>query len=224
MRPALRNALQAGLLLGLAALLAVGVLVGVEHLTRERIAAAEHEARLLALAAVMPVHGYDNDPIEDAITVVAPGWLGSDVPQRVWRARRGDEPAQLVVETVAPRGYSGPITLLVGVDADARVVGVRVTHHQETPGLGDAIEPRRSNWIEGFAGRRLGDPAAGRWRVRRDGGDFDQFTGATITPRAVVAAVATTLAFVEARGAALYAAPAGDELVFDGGPPPLPRP
>lgn len=224
MKPGLRNALQAGLLLGLAALLAVGVLVGVEHLTRERIAAAEHQARLAALAAVMPVDRYDNDPLADAITVFAPGWLGSDQPLRVWRGRRGDAPVQLVVETVAPRGYSGPITLLVGVDGTARIVGVRVTHHQETPGLGDAIEARRGPWIDRFEGRSLSDPVAGRWRVRRDGGDFDQFTGATITPRAVVAAVASTLAFVEAHGPALYAAPAGGELVFDGGPPPLPRP
>jgi Na+-translocating ferredoxin:NAD+ oxidoreductase subunit G len=222
--PGLRNALQAGLLLGLAALLAVGLLVGVERLTRERIAIAERQARLMALTAVMPVDRYDNNPLEDSISVIAPGWLGSDRALRVWRARRGNAPIQLVIETVAPRGYSGPITLLVGVDGAARVVGVRVTHHQETPGLGDAIEARRGPWIDRFAGRSLDDPEAGRWRVRRDGGDFDQFTGATITPRAVVAAVASTVAFVEAHGPALYAAPAGETLVFDGGPPPLPRP
>lgn len=224
MKPALRSALQAGLLLGLAALLAVGVLVGVESMTRERIAAAEYEAQLQALAAVMPVGSYDNRPLDDAINVVAPGWLGSDQALVVWRARRAGSPVQLVVQSVAPRGYSGPIDLLVGVDDARQVVGVRVTRHQETPGLGDAIEPRRSGWIDLFTGRSLGDPVAGRWRVRRDGGDFDQFTGATITPRAVVAAVASTLAFVEAHGPALYAAPAGETLVFDGGPPPLPRP
>lgn len=224
MKPALRSALQAGLLLGLAALLAVGVLVAVESMTRERIAAAEYEAHLQALAAVMPVGSYDNRPLDDAINVVAPGWLGSDQALVVWRARRAGSPVQLVVQSVAPRGYSGPIDLLVGVDDARQVVGVRVTRHQETPGLGDAIEPRRSGWIDRFTGRSLGDPALGRWRVRRDGGDFDQFTGATITPRAVVAAVASTLAFVEAHGPALYAAPAGETLVFDGGPPPLPRP
>lgn len=224
MNPALRSALQAGLLLGLAALLAVGTLVAVESITRERIAAAEDEARLQALAAVMPPGTYDNDPLDDAISVVAPGWLGSDQALVVWRARRNGLPAQLVLQSVAPRGYSGAIEMLVGVDPTPRVAGVRVTRHQETPGLGDAIEPRRSPWIHGFAGRSLADPPAGRWRVRRDGGDFDQFTGATITPRAVVAAVASTLAFVEAHGPALYAAPAGETLVFDGGPPPLPRP
>lgn len=224
MSPGLRNALKAGLLLGVAALLAVGLLAGVESLTRERIAAAEQQARLLALAAVMPPGTYDNDPVEDAITVVAPRWLGSDQALRVWRARRGGSPVQLVVESVAPRGYSGPITLLVGVDGSARVVGVRVTQHRETPGLGDAIEARRGPWIDRFSGRSLADPAAGRWRVRRDGGDFDQFTGATITPRAVVSAVASTLAFVEAHGPALYAAPAGAELDFHDAPEPLPRP
>jgi Na+-translocating ferredoxin:NAD+ oxidoreductase subunit G len=224
MKDAARHAIQGGLLLGLVALLAVSLLVGIESLTRERIEQAEHAARLAALTAVLPADSFDNDPLHDAITVVAPGWLGNERPLALWRARRGDAPSHLVVQAVAPRGYGGPIELLVGIDAEGRVAGVRVTRHQETPGLGDAIEARRSDWIERFRGRSLGDPPAQRWRVRRDGGDFDQFTGATITPRAVVAAVAATLAFVEAHGEALYAARAGTELRFDDGLPPLPRP
>lgn len=223
MSPSLRHALQAGLLLGLVALVAVGLLAAIAHLTAPRIAEAERAARLQALADVMPPGAWDNDPLSDRIQVLAPAWLGRGQPATVWRARRDGAPVQLVVEATAPRGYSGPIQLLVGVDRDRRVVGVRVLAHQETPGLGDGIERRRSDWIEAFNGRGLQDPPRSRWRVRRDGGDFDQFTGATITPRAVVAAVASALAFVEAHEPALYAAPAGSTLDFPDAPSDLPR-
>lgn len=224
MSRSVKPALQAAGLLGLVALAAVGLLAWIESATRDRIAAAEHAARLQALSAVLTPGRWDNAPFEDVVLVLAPRWLGREEPMQVWRARAGDEPAQLIVQTTAPRGYSGPIEMLVGVDAGGRVVGVRVTRHQETPGLGDAIEPRRSDWIDDFAGRSLGDPSPERWRVRRDGGDFDQFTGATITPRAVVNAVADTLAFVEAHAERLYAAPAGSTLRFDDAPPERPRP
>lgn len=214
----LREIASAGLLLGLVALLAAGLLAGVMHLTRERIAEADRQAELRALAAVLPPERYDNDPLEDGIGVAAPAWLGSPAPLRVWRARRGGAPVQLVLETVAPDGYAGPIRLLVGVAADGRIEGVRVTAHRETPGLGDGIEAGRSNWIERFDGRALGDPPAVRWTVRREGGDFDAFTGATITPRAVIHALRRCLQFVEKHGAALYAAEAGDTLRFEDAP------
>lgn len=215
MKPGLAHTLQAALLLGLVALMAVMLLATTEALTRDRIAMAERDAELAALAAVLPLQAYDNDPLADAITVVAPAWLGDGGARTVWRARLGDAPTQLVLQTRAPRGYSGPIDLLVGTDAQGVVAGVRVTRHSETPGLGDGIEIRRSDWIDGFRGRSLSNPEPAGWRVRRDGGEFDQFTGATITPRAVVAAVASTLAFVETHGQALFDAPAGAELRFD---------
>lgn len=218
MRPGLVHALQAALLLGLVALMAVALLATIQALTRDRIATAERDAELAALAEVLPAQTYDNDPLADAITVVAPAWLGGDGARTVWRGRFGGAPSQLVLQTRAPRGYSGPIDLLVGTDARAVVAGVRVTRHSETPGLGDGIESRRSDWIEGFAGRSLSDPEPAGWRVRRDGGEFDQFTGATITPRAVVTAVASTLAFVQTHGEALFDAPAGAELRFDDAP------
>jgi electron transport complex protein RnfG len=102
-----------------------------------------------------------------------------------------------VFSVVARGGYAGDIELLVGVRADGRVAGVRVVEHHETPGLGDGIEADKSDWIRGFDGRSLGDPPREDWAVRRDGGDFDQFTGATITPRAVVEAVRDTLIYFE---------------------------
>jgi electron transport complex protein RnfG len=94
--------------------------------------------------------------------------------------------------------------LLVAVDAGGRLLGVRVLAHRETPGLGDLIEERRSGWIHGFDGRSLGDPPAARWQVRKDGGDFDQFTGATITPRAIVRAVRGALEYVDRHRAELF--------------------
>lgn len=214
----LRDITAAGLLLGLTGLLAAGLLAGVKHLTAERIAEAERQARLRALAAVLPADGYDNDPLADGIQVIAPAWLGSEGALSVWRARRGDVPAQLVLELVAPDGYSGPIRLLLGVRPDGRVAGVRVTAHRETPGLGDGIEAGRSDWIEGFRDRALGDPPAERWTVRRAGGDFDAFTGATLTPRAVVHALRRGLEFVARHGEALHAAEAGATLRFDDAP------
>lgn len=214
----LRQILAAGALLGLTALLAAGLLAGVKQLTAERIAEAERQAQLRALAAVLPRDRYDNDPLADAIVVRAPAWLGSDAPLPVWRARHGETKAQLVLETIAPDGYSGTIALLVGVDRDGRIAGVRVIDHRETPGLGDAIEAEKSDWIDRFIGRGLGDPPPERWAVRKDGGDFDAFAGATITPRAVVAAIHRALAFVDRHGDTLYAAAAGAELRFDDAP------
>ena len=123
----------------------------------------------------------------------------------VYRARLAGHPVAAIIESVAPDGYSGSIRLLVGVTPDGRLLGVRVLQHHETPGLGDAIEERRSDWIRSFEGRSLRDPPLARWKVRKDGGDFDQLTGATMTPRAVVAAVRNTMLFVQRQGPALFA-------------------
>lgn len=115
--------------------------------------------------------------------MVAPEWLGTDQPVTVYRARKSGQPVALFATPVAPDGYSGPIQLLVGVYADGTLAGVRVLAHKETPGLGDAIDEKRAPWIFGFAGKSLSNPGLDGWRVKKDGGSFDQFTGATITPR-----------------------------------------
>ena len=115
----------------------------------------------------------------------------------MYRARLRGEPVAAIFRSIAPDGYSGKIHLLVGVYIDGSLAGVRVVKHAETPGLGDAVEIRKSSWIEDFAGKSLTNPSQDRWRVKRDGGDFDQFTGATITPRAVVAAVRNTLLYYQ---------------------------
>ena len=217
MNEALRESLRSGVQLALAALLATGLLAATWVLTRERITGAEHRLQMDALAIVIPADRYDNDLVADSVTVAAGPWLGQ--PQStVHRARLRGQDAALVLSVVAPDGYSGDIGLLVAVDRGGRVLGVRVSRHRETPGLGDDIEAARSDWITRFTGRSLGNPDAARWAVRKDGGDFDQFAGATVTPRAVVAAVKRCLEFVARHGDALYAASPGDTLRIDSAP------
>ncbi len=176
--------------------------------TAERIAANERAFLLKSLEDVLPEGAHDNALAEDMIEVTDAELLGTGEPVAVYRARRGGEAVAVVISPVAPDGYSGPIRLLVGILADGTVSGVRVVAHRETPGLGDKIEVERSPWILGFSGTRLGDPPESAWAVRRDGGAFDQMTGATVTPRAVVKAVKNALIYFRAHRERLMSAPA----------------
>ncbi|HUT42546.1 MAG TPA: electron transport complex subunit RsxG [Gammaproteobacteria bacterium] len=177
--------------------------------TRERITANERETLLRKLSQLIPPDAYDNNLLDDSIELPA-GEL-ADRPLRVYRARRQGQPVAVVMNAIAPDGYSGSIYLLVGVRHDGSVAGVRVVTHRETPGLGDGIDEERSDWIHGFAGRSLDDPLPAQWAVRKDGGVFDQFTGATISPRAVVKAVHAALLYYRAHRDALFATPAVPE-------------
>ncbi|SFD18561.1 electron transport complex protein RnfG [Thiohalospira halophila DSM 15071] len=201
----LRHIALAGGILALFALIGTGLVALTHEATDERIAANQRAATLETLHELIPESRYDNDPVRDAITVTAPQALGSKHPLTVYRARRNGEPVAAVLTVVAPDGYGGPIRLLVAIDHDGTLAGVRVVNHSETPGLGDAIEIERSDWIEDFAGRSLGNPPREDWRVEKDGGVFDQFTGATITPRAVVAAVRRALIYFEEHRRELFA-------------------
>jgi len=204
----------AGILAGFAVFGTLLVAVTWES-TAERIAANERAYLLRTLTDVLPEDGYDNPVHEDFITVTDPELLGTDAPVTVYRARERGEPVAVAMTPVAPGGYSGPIKLLVGIRADGTLSGVRVVAHRETPGLGDKIEVERNDWILGFEGRSLGNPPREQWAVRRDDGAFDQFTGATITPRAVVSAVRDALIYFEAHRDELFA-----RRPADGDPPP----
>jgi electron transport complex protein RnfG len=203
-----RRPLRAGLTLALAAAIAVGVVALIHEAAQPRIEANDRARRTARLAAVLGAARYDNDLLADMVMVRDPQLLGADRPMPVHRARLRGRPVAAIIEAVAPGGYSGPIALLVAVADDGRLLGVRVLSHRETPGLGDAIDERRSGWITGFAGRSLGDPPADRWKVRKDGGDFDQFTGATVTPRAIVGAVHDALLYFQAHRDQIFSAPA----------------
>lgn len=200
-----RQALISGGLLAVIALLGTALLAGVHGLTRERIAEQERLAVQRQLNAVLPPAAYDNAPYDDRIEVLDPGFFHHDAPVTVFRARRQGRPVAVILDHVAPDGYNGAIRLLTAIGVDGRIAGVRVISHRETPGLGDPIEAERSDWIHGFDGRSLADPSEDGWAVRRDGGQFDQFTGATITPRAVVEAVQRALEYHRLHQAELYA-------------------
>ncbi len=208
MTPLMRNMALSGGLLALFAILGTALVALTAAGTEERIEANQRAATLSTLHELVPAERYDNDPVEDTILVTAPDALGSPEPLPVYRLRHGEEPVAAVLTVEAPDGYGGPIRLLVGVKPDGTVAGVRVVAHAETPGLGDDIEARRSDWIHAFEGRSLDDPPPERWTVARDGGAFDQFTGATITPRAVVHAVRRALTYFEENREALFTRPA----------------
>jgi electron transport complex protein RnfG len=195
--PAARRSVRAAFVLLCAAVLAFGVVSLVHEATRDAVAAAERGRQLARFEEVLRGQRYDNDPLADTIAVRDAELLGSNETMTVHRARLGLEPVAVILAPVARDGYSGPIELLVAIAPDGTLLGVRVSAHRETPGLGDGIESRKSDWIGGFAGRSLDSPPPARWKVRKDGGDFDQFTGATVTPRAIVAAVANTLVYFE---------------------------
>lgn len=170
-------------------------LVGVSYLgTAERIADNERQALLDQLGEIVPQSRYDNDMLADSITLHGVEELGSG-PVTVYRARKEGQDVAAIFSPVVTPGYAGYMSLIVGVYADGTIAGVRVLKHHETPGLGDKIEAQRNPWILGFAGRSIGNPPLERWKVKRDGGEFDQFTGATITPRLVVGAVRRTLQY-----------------------------
>ena len=162
--------------------------------TKGSIRDRQKEDLLSTLAQVIPDRIHDNDLLQDVVEITdeAPGGLGKT---EVYLARQSGLVSAVAFRMVALGGYSGPVVLVVGLDARGEVLGVRVISHAETPGLGDKIEAAKSDWIEGFMGRSIANTPAERWRVKKDGGDFDQFAGATITPRAVVAGIARGLDF-----------------------------
>ncbi len=182
-------AYQAGLL-GAAAMLAATFLVMGNIATRDAIERRRVEDLLTSLSQVIPAGMHDNDLLTYPVTLTRTS--GEEVT--IYRALRG-RLVTGVAFRVSGSGYAGPIELILGLDTRGEILGVRVLAHAETPGLGDKIEVSRDDWILGFNGRSLGNPPAERWAVKKDGGDFDQFSGATITPRGVVGAVRDGLRF-----------------------------
>lgn len=188
-------ALRSAILLGVFAVLGGGLVALTFDLTRDRIADNRQRVLLRRLHEILPSETYDNALHADTLRVSSPLLGPVDQSSTVYRARRNGQPVAVILEVTAPDGYSGAIHLLVGIDTLGRVAGVRTVSHSETPGLGDDIELARSDWVLDFNGRSLEDPPPDEWAVRRDGGVFDQFTGATITPRAVVKAIRNALLY-----------------------------
>jgi len=204
----LRNMTLSAVLLGLFAIAGTGMVAYIFDHTKQRIAANERASVLRNLHQLVPPQMHDNDLFKDIIHVVDPQLLGTKEAVVVYRARRANKPATAILTAIAPDGYTGEIKLLVAINYDGTLAGVRVVLHRETPGLGDRIELERSNWILGFNNRSLTNPEKNKWHVKRDGGVFDQLTGATITPRAVVKAVRNTLIYFDKHRDTLFTTPA----------------
>ncbi len=192
-----KNMLKTATMLTLFAVLGGGLVTVSFQMTREQIQANERLSLLRNLNEVMSHDRYDNDLFSDVREMTHEALLGTAEPVIIYRARKQGQPVGAIFTSVASDGYSGSIHLLIGVHSDGTLAGVRVVSHQETPGLGDIIDLRKSKWILGFQGRSLNNPNESSWKVRRDGGVFDHLTGATVTPRAVVKAVKNTLVFYQ---------------------------
>ena len=163
--------------------------------TSKIIAENDRRAMLRTLNQILPAKKYDNNLIASTITLAADGKLGQTETSTSYVARKNNQITAFIFSVNAPDGYNGEIKMLIGVNENGTLEGVRVSKHNETPGLGDAMEIKRSDWILAFTNKSLTDPSAQNWKVKRDGGVFDQFTGATITPRAVVKAVKQCLIY-----------------------------
>ncbi len=185
------------LALALFALIGTALVALTNHYTRDRIVQNEREYLLRGLNELISPDRYDNDLFTDVVTVINKELLGTSEPVTIYRARREGSPVAAILTPVVPNGYSGPIGLLVGINYDGGLIGVRVSSHRETPGLGDKIDIGKGDWIFSFDGLRIGNPPASQWTVKKEGGYFDQFTGATVTPRAVVIAVYNALLYLD---------------------------
>lgn len=195
------------MLVGLVASAAAVLVAGSYELSHERIAANEREALLRSLYSVLDPALRDRGLAPTQVKATDPQLLGSEQPVDVFVVMtESGRPEAAIFVPIAPDGYNAPIRLLVGVSPEGVLTGVRVLDHRETPGLGDAIELRKSDWIRQFDGKRLGEPPEPLWAVDKDGGVFDSLTGATVTPRAIVRAVRNTLLYFERHREELFAA------------------
>ena len=189
------------------------LMAGTYKATAPLVAASTLAEKLRLIGEVLPQASYDNDLMADAITLPAQKALGLDDETRLWRARKDGAPVALVLEAAAPDGYSGRIGLIVAVGVDGRLIAVRVTTHKETPGLGDYINPKKDRnkarpWITQFSNLGFDTVPREKWRVKKDGGRFDQMSGATISARAVTNASGRALAWTLERRDTLFALPA----------------
>lgn len=183
------------LLLGLFAAVTAGLIALTFQSTKVRIVESERLAAQKALSQIIPTQNHDNDLLETVISLTKKQalQLGHSEPVEINVATKSGKPVAYIFPAVAPDGYSGDIKLIIGINLDGTIAGVRALAHKETPGLGDKVDIKKSDWILSFDGKSLQKPKQERWKVKKDGGEFDQFTGATITPRAVVRQVKAAL-------------------------------
>lgn len=205
--------LRSGLTLAAIAAICTTLVAFTYQLTDERIEANEQAWLEQSLQPALSGLFFDSGVSESVLTVPAPHELPGSGDAIIYRVYSGESPVAALFVVSARDGYAGAIKVLVGVDISGKVTGVHVLAHRETPGLGDRIESSKTDWVRQFDGRSLEDPATGAWKIKRDGGEFDQLTGASVTPRAIVKAVRETLEYFDANAVAIFvaAADANDE-------------
>ena len=193
---------QTGVLAGFA--LIASVLLGVTNCSTESTIQQRLDEDLVkSLEEVVPANLHDNDMLQDTVTIPSTEFnIGAD-KTTVYIAKKSGSITAVSYKFTAPDGYSGAINMIMGIDRDGNILGVRVLSHKETPGLGDKIEVSKSNWILNFVGRSLDNLTQAQWAVKKDGGEFDQFSGATITPRKSVQAIYRGLQLFKAHQAQL---------------------
>ena len=200
-------------LLAVFAVITTMLIAGTYLQTRDRIALEQRKAEEKALLEIVPRERHDNSMLDDTIPIAAgAAGLGLREDKNIYVARKGAEAIAVIIPVTAPDGYSGDIDMIVGINVDGTVAGVRALQHKETPGLGDKVDLNKSDWILDFTGRSLENPTLPGWAVKKDKGIFDQFTGATITPRAVVAATVRALEYARNEHDRLYAPRALDTV------------
>ena len=197
-------------ILAIFAIVCTAIVGLINELTKDKIKAQEQLQLLATLHSIIEPNRYNNDITQDCVSLSSPllgGSKNNNAVQTAYIARKGKDVIAVAVTSTAPDGYNGNIELIIAVNIDYSISGVRVLKHQETPGLGDKVELKRSDWITRFNGKALLSEKDSRWAVAKDGGMFDQFTGATITPRAVVKAVKNTALYFKNNKDLLLALP-----------------
>ncbi|WP_022942249.1 electron transport complex subunit RsxG [Psychromonas hadalis] len=197
-----------GFLLAAFAIICTAAVATVNQLTKPVIAKQEQMALLKTINQLIPKDSYDNDIFASCFIINDDTLLGKDRSQQVFVAKKAGKPVALMLETSTFKGYAGEIKLAVGIFADGKVAGVRVIRHSETPGLGDKIQTNKSDWIYSFNNKHYQKDQSARWEVKKNGGDIDAFTGATITPRAITLAVKDTLIYFNKNSDTLFNHPA----------------
>ncbi len=187
------------------ALLGTAILAFTYNQTHERIEQSVEAEKLKLISQIVPQALFDNDVIADTLKITPDPLLGTEDATTAYRARLKGKPSVLVMEAVAPDGYSGKVALLIAIRDNGELAGVRVVSDRETPGLGDYIEIAKSKWILQFNGTSLAKYNGENWQVKKDGGQFDYMAGATISPRAVVKAVHKALQYFAQHQDALFA-------------------
>lgn len=200
--------LKSGTTLAMIAAICTALVAVTYHLTVDRIAANDKALLEQSLQPALSGVFYDSGVSESRLVIEPPHELPGSEAALIYRVYANEQPVAALFVVTARDGFSGPIRILLGVDIDGVVTGIRILRHRETPGLGDKIVSSRSDWVQQFAGRSLGDPTVTAWAIHGDGGEFDQLTGASVTPRAVVKAMRDTLIYFDAHKDEIFAVPA----------------